>query len=79
MRQYVLNGETKNPLWVLRQNNVYVPDNDKGERQIMYIKGAPSIYVDEISDELKERNKRKKDAIEFKEGKLSVPDRDWET
>lgn len=66
---YLLNEDIKAPVFVLRHSEVFI-ETSKGIREIKYVKGANSIFADDISPKLK------RTPNEFLNGRLDVPKSD---
>ena len=69
--KYILTEKSKSlnaPVWVLRKNP-YI-ETEEGLKQIRYVRGAHSIFAEDIDDKIPST------ALEFHDGTLSVPKAD---
>lgn len=61
----MLIGGKENPIWMLRHKDVYGIDENGDERQLKYVRGAKTIWADELEG-------RRRTMVEFTDGSLVV-------
>ena len=62
---FMLIGGKENPIWMLRHKDVYGIDKNGDERQLKYVRGAKTIWADELEG-------RRRTMVEFTDGSLVV-------